>query len=79
MSYTRDRPTRDKFEREAKHTKESENWLNQISTSNRYIDLQEEENEAQQKKARPENTPKPHPVYITDTHTAVRANKKTAI
>jgi hypothetical protein len=47
------------------HTKESENWPNQTSTSNRYTALLEEESEDQQQKADPENTPKPPPIYIT--------------
>jgi hypothetical protein len=33
--------------REAKHVKESEHWLNQTSTSNRYTALLEEESEDQ--------------------------------
>jgi hypothetical protein len=44
-------------ESEAKHAKESEHWLNQTSTSNRYAALLEEGSEAQQRKAGPENTP----------------------
>jgi hypothetical protein len=53
-------------ERDAKHAKESEHWLNQTSTSNRYTALLEEESEDQQQKAGLENTPKPPPIYITD-------------
>jgi hypothetical protein len=49
----------ERTEREAKHAKESEQWLNQTSTSNRYTALLEEESEDQQKKAGPENTQKP--------------------
>jgi hypothetical protein len=52
--------------REAKHTKESESWLNQISTSSHYTALLEEESEDQQHKAGPEKKPKPPPTYITD-------------
>jgi hypothetical protein len=47
-------------------TKESEHWLNQISTSNRYTSLLEEESENQQHKAGPENTQKPPPICITE-------------
>jgi hypothetical protein len=60
VSYERGRLTQDETEREAKHTKESEHWLNQISISNL-----EEETADQQQKANPENTPKPPLIYIT--------------
>jgi hypothetical protein len=53
-------------ETKPKHTKESEHFLNQTSTSIRYTSLLEEENEDQQQKAGPENTRKPSPIYITD-------------
>jgi hypothetical protein len=73
------------IEREAKQTKESEHWLNQTSTSNRYIALLEEESVDQQQKADPVNMPKTssnlynwHYKYFT-THTAARANSNTAI
>jgi hypothetical protein len=65
-SYKRRRSTQEGTEREAKHAKESEHWLNQTSTSNRYTALLEEESEDKQQKAGPENTPKPPPIYITD-------------
>jgi hypothetical protein len=52
-------------ERGAKHAKESEHWLNQISTSNCYTPLLEEGSQDQQQKAGPENTPKPQ-FCITD-------------
>jgi hypothetical protein len=45
VSYKRDRPTQEATEREAKHAKESEHWLNQTSTSNRYTALLEGESE----------------------------------
>jgi hypothetical protein len=48
--YKRGRSTQDETEREAKHTKESEHWLNQTSISNRYIALLEEAREDQQHK-----------------------------
>jgi hypothetical protein len=60
------RSTKAKTEREAKYTKESEQWLSQTSTSNRYTALLEEESEDQQQKAGPVNTPKPPPIYTTD-------------
>jgi hypothetical protein len=46
------------------HSKESERWLNQPSTSNRYTALLREESEDQQHKTDSENTPKPLPIYI---------------
>jgi hypothetical protein len=55
VSYKRGRSTQG-TEREAKHTKENEHWLNQTSTSNPYTALQGEKNEAQQQKAGPEST-----------------------
>jgi hypothetical protein len=66
VSYKRGSSTQEGTEREAKHAKESEHWLNQTSTSNHYTALVEEESEDQQKKASSENMPKPRPVYITD-------------
>jgi hypothetical protein len=66
VSYKRGRSTQESTEREAEHTKESEHWLNQTSTSNRYIALLEEESEDYQQKASPENKPKPPPIYIND-------------
>jgi hypothetical protein len=45
VSYKRGRSTQVETEREAKHTKESEHWLNQTSTSSRYTALLEEESE----------------------------------
>jgi hypothetical protein len=45
---------KEETEREAKHTKESEHWLNQTCTSNSYTNLLE----GQQQEAEPENTPK---------------------
>jgi hypothetical protein len=39
VSYKRGRSTHEKTEREAKHAKESENWRNLTSTSNRYTAL----------------------------------------
>jgi hypothetical protein len=66
VSYKRGRSTQEGTEREAKHAKGSEHWLNQTSTSNRYTALLEKESEDQQQKAGPENTPKPPPIYITD-------------
>jgi hypothetical protein len=65
VSYKRRRSTQDRTDKEAKHGKQSEHWLNQTSTSNRYTALLEEESEDQQK-AGNENTPKPPPIYITD-------------
>jgi hypothetical protein len=66
VSYKRDRSTQEENEREAKHAKESEHWLNQTSTSNRYTTLLAEGSEDQQQKDGPENTPKLPPIYITD-------------
>jgi hypothetical protein len=66
VSYKRGRSTQQKTEREAKHAKENEQWLNQTSTSNHYTALLEEESEDQQQKARPQNMPKHSPIYITD-------------
>jgi hypothetical protein len=85
VTYKRARSTQDETERETKRTKESVHGLNQSSTSNRYTALLEEESEEQQHKTGPNNMPKPPPIYITQllkyltTHTAVRANSKTAI
>jgi hypothetical protein len=66
VSYKRGRTTQEETERGAKHAKESEHWLNQTSTYNRYTALLEEGSEDQQEKDGPENTPKPPPIYITD-------------
>jgi hypothetical protein len=57
--YKRGRSTQDETERETKHIKESVYWLNQTSTSTALL---EEESEDQQRKAGPENTPKPPPI-----------------
>jgi hypothetical protein len=46
VSYKRGRSTQE-TEREAKHTKQSEHWLNQTTTSNRHTALREEESEDQ--------------------------------
>jgi hypothetical protein len=43
VSYQRGRSTQEESEREAKHAKEGEHWLNQTSTSNHYTALLEEE------------------------------------
>jgi hypothetical protein len=40
VSYKRGRSTQEGTEREAKHVKESEHWLNQTSTSNCYTALE---------------------------------------
>jgi hypothetical protein len=48
VSYKRGRSTQEGTEREAKHTKKSEHWLNQTSTCNRYTALLEEESEVRQ-------------------------------
>jgi hypothetical protein len=66
VSYKRGSSTQEGTEREAKHAKEREHWLNQTSTSNGYTALGEEESEDQQWKAGSENTPKPPPIDITD-------------
>jgi hypothetical protein len=42
------------------------NWHNQISTSNCYTALLEEESEDQQHKAGPQNLPKQPPINTTD-------------
>jgi hypothetical protein len=65
VSYKRGRSTQDGIDKEAKHPKQSEHWLNQTFTSNRYTALLEEESEEQQK-AGNENTSKPPPIYISD-------------
>jgi hypothetical protein len=65
VSYKRGRSTQDETERETKHAKDSEHWLNQTPTSNRYTALLEEESEDQQQKAGHVNIPKPPPIYIT--------------
>jgi hypothetical protein len=62
ISNKRGKSTQDETERQTKHTKESEHWLNQTFTSNRYTALLEEESENQPHKAGPENTPKPPPI-----------------
>jgi hypothetical protein len=66
VSNKRGMPTQVETERKAKHAKESEHWLNQTFTSNRYAALLEEESEYQKQKAGPENMPKPPPIYVTD-------------
>jgi hypothetical protein len=66
VSCKRGRSTQEETERNAKHSKESEHWINQTSTSSRYTALLEEGSKDQQQKAGPENTPKPPPIYITD-------------
>jgi hypothetical protein len=47
--------TYEETESEAKHTKESEHWLNQTSTSNHYTALLEEGSENQQQKVGPDS------------------------
>jgi hypothetical protein len=64
VSYKRGRSTQEETEREAKHAKENEHWLNQTSTSNRYTALLEEECKDQQQKEGPGNTRKPPPTYL---------------
>jgi hypothetical protein len=66
VSYKRGRSIQEGPESQAKHAKESEHWLNQTSTSNRYTALLEEECEDHQQKAGSESTPKAPPIYITD-------------
>jgi hypothetical protein len=56
VSYRRSRSTQEETEREAKHTKENEHWLNESSTSNLYTALLDEGSEDRQQKAGPENT-----------------------
>jgi hypothetical protein len=63
--HTKEADQHKKKQREAKHTKESEHWLNQTSTSSDYTALLEEESEDRQQKAGIENMPKPPPIYIT--------------
>jgi hypothetical protein len=63
VSYKRGRSAQDKTEIRTKRNKDSEYWLSHTSTSNRYTTLLQEENEDQQHKTGPENTPKP-PIYI---------------
>jgi hypothetical protein len=58
VSYKRGRSTQEETEREARHAKESEHWLNQTSTSSCYTAQLEEESEDQQQKAGPKYTPK---------------------
>jgi hypothetical protein len=50
VTYKRGRSTQEGTEREAKHAKENEHWLNQTSTSNHYTALLEEGSEDQQPK-----------------------------
>jgi hypothetical protein len=54
------------LKQKTKHSKESEYWLNQTSTSNHYTALLEEESEDQLYKAGPENTPKSLLIDIID-------------
>jgi hypothetical protein len=61
-SYKRGRSTQDGTNKETKHAKQSEHWLNPTPTSNRYIALQEGENEEPQKTGK-EDIPPP-PQYI---------------
>jgi hypothetical protein len=63
-SNKRGRSTQDGTNKETKHDKQSECWLNPTHTSNHYIALQEEENEEQQSTSK-ENIPNPPPpIYI---------------
>jgi hypothetical protein len=66
VSYKRGRSMQEETDREDKHTKQSEHWLDQTSTSNCYTALAEDESEDKQQKASPENMPKPPPSYTTD-------------
>jgi hypothetical protein len=43
VSYKRGRSTQEETERKAKHTIESDHWLSQTSTSNRYTALLQQE------------------------------------
>jgi hypothetical protein len=54
-----------KLKQKANNSKESEYWLNQTCTFDRYTALLEEECKDQQHKTGPENIPKPLPIYIT--------------
>jgi hypothetical protein len=47
ISYKRGRSAQDETEAKTKHSKESEHWLNQTSTPNRYTVLLKEESEDQ--------------------------------
>jgi hypothetical protein len=50
VAYKRGRSTQQGTEKEAKHAKQSEYWLNQTSTSNRYTALLDEESEDNSRK-----------------------------
>jgi hypothetical protein len=63
LLYKRSRSAQDRNKIKTKHSKESEHYLNQTSTSNRYTALLEEESEDQQHKTSLENTRKPPVVY----------------
>jgi hypothetical protein len=56
VSHTRGRSAQYETETKAKHSKEDEHRLNQISTSNRYTALLEQESEDQQHKTGPETS-----------------------
>jgi hypothetical protein len=57
VSYKQCRAAQNETEPKTKHSKESEPWFNQRSTSNCYTALREEESEGQHHKTGPENTP----------------------
>jgi hypothetical protein len=66
VSYKRSRPTHEEgTQRKAKHLKESEYWLHPTSTSNRHTALLEEDNDQQEQKVDPANTPKSPPIYVS--------------
>jgi hypothetical protein len=66
VTYKRGRSTQEETKGEAKHAKESEHCLNQTSTSNSYTAHWKRNVKTSSKKAGPEITPKPSPIYITD-------------
>jgi hypothetical protein len=68
VSYKRRRPVYEVYQRNVKHTKESNHWLYSTSTFNRYAALLDEENEHQQQDG-PGNTPKLPPIHVSHVTT----------
>jgi hypothetical protein len=65
VSYKQSRSPNSGTVAKAKHSKESEYWLNQPATSNCSAVLQEEVSKEGQQRTRNSNTPKPPQIYVT--------------
>jgi hypothetical protein len=65
----RGRPTQDSNNKDFKHAKPSEHWLNPTITSNRFTAIQPDEEPKKPPLPGKETTPKPLPIYISNVTT----------